>query len=529
MREAVRFWEGIEEIKNMGEVILVEVGPGKVLGGLVKRGQIGEGRDEVVSTLGAWEGEEKEEEKVEASIARIWVTGAEVDWERRYEGERRRKRVGLPTYPFERERYWLDGQNQSPYQHEQAALREEGSERRAGSNGLNPVSNNPSALDKKLPSTATHSRPSLGSLYAPPRNEIEGAIAETWQTLLGIRPVGINDNFFELGGDSLLAVQVISSLHKRLHVELELHTFFQSPTVAKMAESIGGSSSIAETTIRKTRQALSPLLVEIQPGSHRPPIFFIHAVGGGVFFYRELAGCLGTEQPAYGILARGLDGQSEPYTRVEDMAAHYTEVLRAVQPDGPYLLAGSSFGGTLAFEMAQQLNAQGKEPALVALMDTPGQGQMPERLEDDAAILAYLAGDITLSLDYLRQLTLNEQLTYVLEQMKAANRLPPQTDLYHAERILRVVRANYKAMWSYTPQPYNGRILYFRASDRSGGFAPNPELPWIELSTGGIEIHVVPGNHHTMLNQPHIQVLAQVLKRSIDQAQDVIVTARNID
>ncbi len=144
---------------------------------------------------------------------------------------------------------------------------------------------------------------------------------------------------------------------------MSLATLFETPTVAGLAERLRGG--------RPT--AWSPL-VAIKPEGTKPPLFLVHAAGGHVLFYRDLARHLDPEQPVFGLQARGLDKTQTHHDRVEAMAAYYLMAMRVHQPAGPYYVGGSSFGGLVAFEIAQQLRAQGEDVGLVALMDTTGRG-----------------------------------------------------------------------------------------------------------------------------------------------------------
>jgi thioesterase domain-containing protein len=110
--------------------------------------------------------------------------------------------------------------------------------------------------------------------------------------------------------------------------------------------------------------------VTIQIGGSKPPLFCVHAIDGNVLVFQNLARHLDPDQPVYGLQAKGLDGKQAPHTRFEDMAADYIKEIRTVQPEGPYLLAGYSSGGVVAFEMAQQLQAQGQQVELLALIDS---------------------------------------------------------------------------------------------------------------------------------------------------------------
>jgi len=100
-------------------------------------------------------------------------------------------------------------------------------------------------------------------------------------------------------------------------------------------------------------------------------MFWPHAGGGHILYYRGLARLLGEDQPFFGLQARGLDGRKAPFERVENMATHYVAEIRKRQPKGSYLLGGPCVGGLIAYEMAQILRTEGEEVALLALLDTP--------------------------------------------------------------------------------------------------------------------------------------------------------------
>jgi thioesterase domain-containing protein/acyl carrier protein len=360
--------------------------------------------------------------------------------------------------------------------------------------------------------------------YVAPRNELEQTIADIWAKALGIESVGIHDDFFDLGGESLLAVQVITKLRDTLQVDFSAHSLLNAPTIAALAELIEQTTSIPERSNQPARQALPSLLVEIQAGNRmKPPLFLTHPVGGHVYFYRELAHYLDSEQPVYGIQAQGLDGETEPLTQVEEMATQYIKAMRVLQPEGPYFLGGSSFGGTIAFEMAQQLHAQEQQVALLTMIDTPGLGQMPIPFSDDAEIIAYLleiGANVSVSLEALRKLKPDEQLRYCLEEQKKLDKQTlPDLNIADVRHFLHIFKVNVQAMREYQPQIYQGRILFFRAKERDRFNAQRPELAWIDLAAEGIEIYVVPGNHITMNEQPHVQLLAKRLKICLEQAQ----------
>ena len=374
--------------------------------------------------------------------------------------------------------------------------------------------------------SSSHSRPKLATSYIAPRDRTEQTIAEIWQQTLGIEQIGIEDDFFELGGDSLIAVQVINKLRETFQTELPIEAILNTGTIAKLYESIQATISSQNIPGQKTPQARSSLLVEFQAGSNnKQPLFLLHPVGGTAYFYRDLARSLGSDIPVYGTQAQGLDGKTELLTSIEEMATEYIKAIRTIQPNGAYFLGGASFGGTLAFEMAQQLHAEGEKVALLAMIDTPGPDQMGLKLEEETAIATYMIETLLeldknfLSLNSMReQGNVEEQVIYAFEQAKKANLVPHDFQVHTTRQIIRLFKTNMEAMWNYNPGIYPGKIIFFRAQDRRKKYDPvHPEYPWIELAALGIEIHTVSGTHITMNYDPHVQVIAEKLKVCLEQ------------
>src|SRR5262249_36260326 len=153
--------------------------------------------------------------------------------------------------------------------------------------------------------------------------------------------IGVRDNFFELGGHSLLAANLLARMREAAGGDLPLSALFHGGTIEYLATIMG----------REAGSMAWPCLGQIQSSGSEPPLFLVHPGGGDVVCYLELARCLGSDQPVYGLRAPGFYGERAPYTRIEEMAAHYLEALKTVQPEGPYLLGGWSLGGTIAYEM----------------------------------------------------------------------------------------------------------------------------------------------------------------------------------
>jgi len=370
-------------------------------------------------------------------------------------------------------------------------------------------------LENKL--SKTHSRPELSQAYVASRNSKEQTIVESWQTFFGIEKVGVHDDFFELGGDSLLAVQLISKLSKILQINLPPHILLEAPTIAALAEFVNIATA-------PQTQTLSSSLVQLQRGSSsKQPLFLIHPVGGYVYYYRDLARCLNSGQPIYGIQqAQDVDGNAKFFNWIEDMASHYIKALRSVQPEGPYFLAGSSFGGVVAFEMAQQFHAVGQEVALLALIDSPALEDMPLKHEQDqvTCAMAYCMDKNGTNfyeiLEQLRSLKeYDEQMLYFLRKGKESKFLSPDFELADAHRFINIYLKNFQVMCNYVPKIYHGRIIFFTAEERDRYNPDNPELSWGEKSTEMI-VYKVPGSHFTMNFSPNVDVIAEQLRKYLD-------------
>jgi amino acid adenylation domain-containing protein len=496
LRGTVRFSAGLEAIfAAAGDAVLLEVGPGQTLATLARQHPARPAAMPVSTSLRHPKEETADRAVLLGALGRLWAAGVEVDWAAHHGGARRR-RLALPTYPFERRRFWIDypAAGRSP---EDAA--------------------GPTAPVPEVPAVTPESGPPAGS--AAPQTPLEEQLAAAFRELLGVPRVGIHDDFFELGGSSLLALRLAARLGPLVGRELSPHFLLEAPTVARLAallEAEGAAVPAAPEAVAAA-SCLVPLHGGDGGGNGHRPLFLVHPVGGHVYFYRGLAAGLGGAVPVYGLRARGAVAGEEPLASVPEMAAHYLEELRRVTPAGPYRLGGSSMGGLVAYEMAQQLAAGGERVELLALLDTPVPGALPSPPEDDAAILDYLLrGRLPLSLEELRRRSPEEQLEVVVREARESGLLPPDLDLAGARRLVNMVRAHFAALFAYQPRPYPGKLVFLRATERQRWDAAYPEREWIELAAGGVEVHLVPGNHVSMHHPPHLTALARTLRASLE-------------
>lgn len=393
---------------------------------------------------------------------------------------------------------------------------------------------------KAAPVTSMEAESSVrtnGQSYVAPRNPTEEGIAALWSELMGLGQVGAHDNFFELGGSSLVAVRMFAQIEQRFGQKLPLATLFDAPTVAELAtqldtphtpsvevgpEPMNGASLPASKPSRTAWSSLVP----IQPKGSRPPLFCVHAAGGNVLIYRDLARYLGEDQPVYGLQAQGLDGQRPTLTSAEEMTELYLQEVKAIRPQGPYLVGGYCMGGTVALEMAQRLRAQGEEVALLALFETYNWRHMKI---DSPWIVAYsLYQKINFHLRNFLLLDSAKKVTFFREKYKVLQarqeiwagtiqaKLGRRPDGTNAEQMIpaQLWATNDQAALDYQPRPYPGKITHFRPRAEYA-IHITPGLEWDGLAEGGVETHRMNVYPAGMLVEPFVGQLAVAVRDCI--------------
>jgi thioesterase domain-containing protein len=262
---------------------------------------------------------------------------------------------------------------------------------------------------------------------------------------------------------------------------------------------------------------LPPSLVKLRPGVSQRSLFLVHPLSGELLLYRHLVQGLGPDQAVYGFQARGFTEGEPPLETIEEMADLYVESLLAFQPEGPYLLAGSSLGGLIAFEMARRLRSLGREVALAALLDAPVPGRAakddgPGEAELD--LLRYATGGRTArTLEDLSRLTPDQRLELILAEGRAAGGLAAGMGVEELGRLVGILEANRRALRAYRPEPAGVRATYVRAAEGVRG-----DSAWKPLALGGLEVHEVSGSHLGMHFPPHVHALAARLASCIERA-----------
>ena len=340
--------------------------------------------------------------------------------------------------------------------------------------------------------------------YVEPRSDLEAKLGAIWSEVLGDRDIGVTDNYFELGGTSIQALQIFALIARRLDIDMPSTALLEAPTVASLAEiaSAGEWGAVQDS------------LILVRDNEAGRPFFCVHGGGGGILFVANLARHLVPNRPIYGLQARGFEGQPGPYRPIEELAAQYLEEVRSVQPKGPYLLGGLSFGGKVAYEMAQQLHAAGEETALVALFDSAA--NPTERGRDGGGQLAWDASPAT-----------RKQIGHLVQgarrrAIRAAKRVLLRYYLWRGQslpdtfglRNFYFYPMHSKANRAYVPKPYPGSVVII---SREGGTQLHQNT-WEALAAGGCEIYEIEGGHHDLMREPHVSVLAEHLQAHLNRA-----------
>ena len=533
IRQPIKFAAGMETLHRLGYQVFVEIGPKPTLLGMGRQCLPEEGQQ----WLSSLHPKKEDWQQLLQSLAALYLINVPVDlfgFDRDYQ----RHRLQLPTYPWQRSRYWFENtpKKQSPKPRE--TLLSEPSEQ---------LSTLHSVVQKLEPSLTRK------ELLAAARNKgqstIESYLGEQVARVLGLSTLDFDreDSLKEIGLDSLMAVALKNRLETNLEIVLPTKNFIQDISLGQLAiqvleqlTGIPSTSDVSQTSVQQTvcqhSGSLSASLVKIQPNGSKLPFVCVHPGGLDVSCYANLARHLDNDQPFYALQPPELDNYQSlereqlPFITIDEVATRCIQALHSLQPQGPYFLGGWSLGGCVAFEMACQLHKQGQEVALLALFDV---ANIPDEYVLVFWFASYLGArcnkELSLNYDHLQKFDINEQLNYILKQAIVAKVLPPNTGLEEIYNFFKIyqtaMHTALRRIQNYKPQTYPNRITLFQASEVLNGLSGVVRKPtvdwatWNKLSTQPLDLHIVPGNHYTMLIQPHAQIIAEKLKQCLAQVE----------
>jgi len=373
----------------------------------------------------------------------------------------------------------------------------------------------------QIPGDAGSTRKAAGES----RDPIELQLVDIWEDLLDIRPIGVRDNFFDLGGHSLVAVRLMARVAQQFGRVLPLAALFQGATVEQLA------LLLREDAPAGTWNSLVP----VRSTGSKNPVFCVAGAGGNVVYFHDLARQIDRERPFYALQPPGLDGTTSPLTTVEELAAHYLDAIRAAQERGPYLLAGHSFGGLVAFAMTRLLRQSGEEVDRLLLLDAaaPHFQQPTGRDWDEARWLSQVADivghlySVPLEIDYetLASLAPEKQLEHLHARLVAEGVLPPGSDVVQLRGFVEVYKANLRAECAIPDEPIDAPVTLFRSrelqpdqlvAETAAQVRAEADLGWERYVNEEVEVRIVPGDHLTMMRPPQVASLARSIGEALD-------------
>ena len=324
-------------------------------------------------------------------------------------------------------------------------------------------------------------------LEAPNTSEETHELMLLWQKVLETNQISVNDNFFDAGGASLLALKLISLIQDQFKVTLRIRDLY---THATLKEQMNLIKQRQQTTAKpiKTQSDIPNPVICLQPNGHKTPLFLIHPIGGTVFWFTKLARALEKQRPIYGIQDPGIDMEQPVLNSIEEMASFYLKHIKAIQPNGPYLIGGASFGASVAAHIAHELKLQNEEVASLIVLD--GWGVYPNTLLDDHYFKTSMA----------------RQHAELISDFKKYGLPKP-------EILLDIQWFRLNLLWKFKMQLIESPIALFKSQDLLPAFAEidAPLNHWEQFSNNEISRFIAPGNHETMFQEPHVDTLSRML------------------
>jgi len=339
------------------------------------------------------------------------------------------------------------------------------------------------------------------------------ALTGLFASTLHTDDVGPDDSFFDHGGHSLLAMELLLEIEEAFEHRIPASVLYESPTPRELAAAIDGPKN------NQTRSFLVP----IQPNGSKPPIFAIHVLGVDCAFFRPLSARLGDDQPMFGLGQPTTDLDTVGPTAVSAVAEVYANEIQRVTPDGPIGLVAISLGSVVAYELAQQLVARGRDVSILALFDALGPDAITNGPPGALRLSAHLQRLVADPMRYASEQMFRQgqKLTRNRERINLAvrRRLNAPTD--HQLGVRSFIEDNLSSQRNYNFEAYPGPMLVIKAEDDPlTEFYLDADVGWGRLAVAGLEVGVAPGAHLSMMEEPNVEVVAELVSRALSRAAD---------
>lgn len=346
-------------------------------------------------------------------------------------------------------------------------------------------------------------------------SDLEKTIIGIWEECLQLKDIKPDQNFFELGGHSMIAVKMMTLVEDKTGTRLPLATLLECPTIRGLANFMEKE----DTTPQKLHS-----LVPIKPNGSKTPLFIVHGANYNVLVFEKLAQYLDEDQPVYGLQARGIDGSVEPDDTVEKMASNFIREIQSIYPEGPYSLAGFSFGGIIVYEMYRQLKSKRIEVKILSLFDSyvyPNyyfKSPTIKKITYQCYFLGHLAfmglNMFSNKKNFKRRIHLLKiKLRGIYLRLRHGRQRQMQEQF---NRNSKIDEMHTLAFYRYSIEPSEVIVDLFRASENVYFAHDFKYLGWKGIAKKGIRKHKIPGNHNDMLLSPNVEVFAERLQHTLD-------------
>jgi len=369
-------------------------------------------------------------------------------------------------------------------------------------------------IDKKNLPAPEYVRQDSESNLRKPQTETEKAVAKVWSEVLQIKEIGIDDNFFEMGGTSIMAVKVVAEIEKSTGKRFPLSVLFEYSTVEKFAKLLNEGGDF-----------FSDCIVPLKSNGSKVPLFMVHGGGLDVLYFANMSKHFDEEQPFYGIQGVGSKSFDNWYTSIEDMAAQYIQAIIKVNPNGPYAIAGYCVGGIVAFEITKQLQEQGKEVSITAVLDSYAdysyyfksyrQKKLIRHYHRTRKRLAFLIKILTSWKAFKKRF--NAKKEHILKNRFDENNTMSELDILAFERFTEATGMMHSILNKYQLKPQSIKVDVLRSKDNEAHLLAPKHLGWKKAAQKGLTVHYIPGSDFDMRVSPHDKILARMLQDILDK------------
>lgn len=453
LRKTVKFDQNIAELCQ-NNYVNIEIGPGRTISSILKKYK------PEIDTIYTLKKEENSKDSFLNTVSVLWQKGVKID----LTGVLNLKgaaKIPVPGYSFSKTPYWYGNNAES----------------------ISQLDKNETIIDVEEDSDST---------VIDVDEDSDSTVSMIWKSNLGISSIKDTDDFFDLGGDSLLAIQTVSEINKKLSVDLSHHCILENPILSDFVKLTEQSDTDADNKLVNDTE----LLINISKENNKNTLFLIHPAGGTVFLYKELSKHL--KRGVVGIQSMKMYDSEEVPSSIEEMCTIYLNQIQKHKPNGPYLLGGLSLGGVLAFEVAQQLKAKGESVECVFMMDSFGPGENDSHTWTSDKIKHYVKVVAPLAYDQMEKLPnpYNDSLT--------------QLDNFalNYTQHMQLLNLNYQS------KPYDGKVIYFRGIERDDFSHHHPEKSWL-TKVIDLTVYNTKGNHVTLIEGQNGSDIAKLIEKEL--------------